>query len=1317
MDGNQRLFSDYYIGLDVGTNSVGWAVTDTEYSIPKFKGNAMWGVRLFDEANTASERRQARISRRLNKRRKQRIEWLELIFDEEISKIDKSFFIRLKESSFLYEDKTQKFKYPLFNEQNYTDRDFYKNYPTIYHLRKELISSQKPQDIRLVYLALHHILKSRGHFLYDMDISNEYKTVDILLNEFKKQIFEEYGSEIDFKDEKTLVSVMIDRNINITTKKKLLRSLIDIKNDTDQINLFSAFDMLSGATVKFSDLFYDETLKQASKKSLTLNSDINSDLDLIEEALGENRLNIILMLKGIFDSAKLAQMLGNYQYISEAKVEQYDENKRDLKRLKLFVKENAPEKYKEIFTVKRDKLNNYAAYCKRTLSSGEYSCNREDFCKYLLKILPNMEEKIADIYIKIKNCDFLPKLKGSDNSVIPNQLHLKELVKILDNAEKYLDFLKRKDENGISIKEKIISIFNFKIPYYVGPLNTVSANSWVVRKNEKIYPWNFEKVVNVEESSQNFILNLISKCKYTGDYVLPKESLLFSEYCVLNEINPLSVNGEKISVDIKNKIYNELFLKSNVKVTKKVLKNFLVKNGYIRVEDEISGVDDIIKSKLKSYHDFSKIINVTDNYEMIENIIRIITIFGEDKKLIKKWLKTNCPTLNKNQIDFICNLKYKDWGSLSKTMLTEIYTPDKNGEAFSIMDMLRCTNNNLMQLLSNNYKFSEALSAYRNEKYGEKETIKEMIKDMYISPSVRRSLLQTVKIVEEIVKIEKSVPKKIFIEVARDRTEDNKKKRNSTRKEKLLELYKSCKKENADLYKELNERDESDLRSDALYLYYTQFGKCMYSGEPIEIENLKSKYDIDHIFPQSRIKDDSIDNRVLVLRKYNEEKTNVYPISAEIRNKMQPFWYMLKEKGFITAKKYERLIRHLPLTKEELSSFVERQLVETRQSTKALATVFSKMYKEKGTKIVYSKAKNVSEFRDTYKLIKSRDVNDLHHAKDAYLNIVVGNVYDTKFTENFFKNIQNEVYSLNKVFAYDVQGAWDKEKSIIKVKSVMGKNNILVTRKAYEAKGALYNLQIMPAGKGQLSVKQGKSLKYGGYNKVRGAYFFVVEHTKKKQRVKTIETVYIYKKNLYEKDPAVYCTEVLGLVNPKIIYPKLLIDLPIEIDGKNLFICGRTGDRLVCKHNYQLSVSLADEKYIKSIAKYVERSNEEKAENGIKLAPNSEISKERNLELYNLFLQKLKTSVYDRLFAEIYKKLNREFETFSTLSLINQCRLLLEILKLFKCNRQETNLTLIGGSSNTGILSINKSLAKIKSAVVINNSITGLYSYRTDLLK
>lgn len=41
---------EYYLGLDIGTDSVGWAVTDTDYRIPKFKGNAMWGIRLLMRA-------------------------------------------------------------------------------------------------------------------------------------------------------------------------------------------------------------------------------------------------------------------------------------------------------------------------------------------------------------------------------------------------------------------------------------------------------------------------------------------------------------------------------------------------------------------------------------------------------------------------------------------------------------------------------------------------------------------------------------------------------------------------------------------------------------------------------------------------------------------------------------------------------------------------------------------------------------------------------------------------------------------------------------------------------------------------------------------------------------------------------------------------------------------------------------------------------------------------------------------------------------------------------------------------------------------
>ena len=53
-DGNHAAIGDYYIGLDVGTTSVGWAVTDKQYNISKFKGNAMWGARLFDESQPSA---------------------------------------------------------------------------------------------------------------------------------------------------------------------------------------------------------------------------------------------------------------------------------------------------------------------------------------------------------------------------------------------------------------------------------------------------------------------------------------------------------------------------------------------------------------------------------------------------------------------------------------------------------------------------------------------------------------------------------------------------------------------------------------------------------------------------------------------------------------------------------------------------------------------------------------------------------------------------------------------------------------------------------------------------------------------------------------------------------------------------------------------------------------------------------------------------------------------------------------------------------------------------------------------------------------
>lgn len=132
---------DYYIGLDIGTDSIGWAATDAEYHLLKFKGNAQWGIRLFDEGKTADDRRVYRSTRRRIDRKKYRIQCLEMLFDKEISKIDVAFFQRLRESNFWAEDKSVNGKYSLFNDSKYTDIEYHKNFPTIYHLRKQLIDS------------------------------------------------------------------------------------------------------------------------------------------------------------------------------------------------------------------------------------------------------------------------------------------------------------------------------------------------------------------------------------------------------------------------------------------------------------------------------------------------------------------------------------------------------------------------------------------------------------------------------------------------------------------------------------------------------------------------------------------------------------------------------------------------------------------------------------------------------------------------------------------------------------------------------------------------------------------------------------------------------------------------------------------------------------------------------------------------------------------------------------------------------------------------------------------------------------------------
>lgn len=152
----------YNVGLDIGTNSVGYTIVDDNGKILQVKGKNGYGVRVFKEGATAAERRIFRTTHRRLKRRKWRLRLLQDFFEPYILPQDDGFFIRRKESNLVLNDRDEDTA-SLFNDRS--DRDFYQAYPTIYHLRQALMTEKRQFDVREIYLAMHHIIKYRGHFL------------------------------------------------------------------------------------------------------------------------------------------------------------------------------------------------------------------------------------------------------------------------------------------------------------------------------------------------------------------------------------------------------------------------------------------------------------------------------------------------------------------------------------------------------------------------------------------------------------------------------------------------------------------------------------------------------------------------------------------------------------------------------------------------------------------------------------------------------------------------------------------------------------------------------------------------------------------------------------------------------------------------------------------------------------------------------------------------------------------------------------------------------------------------------------------------
>ncbi len=1353
----KKTFGSYYLGLDIGTDSIGWAVTDPQYEIQRFNGKAMWGIHLFKEGSTAEERRAHRIARRRLERRNQRIKLLRMLMDSEISSADATFFGRLDESGLVLEDKKSGQKNSLFNDKGFTDKEYHKKYPTIYHLRAELINTGSKPDIRLVYLALAHIMKHRGHFLYEGLGDDAVPDFEPIFNQLQDGLEDLQLIDSRITEEIPVVSEIIQRKTGISSKKEALSPVMMSMSETDETKntVEELIKALSGGKFSIAKMFgeeFEEALKESSFKSTVSLSDtkIDDEHDELESLIGPERTDILDMLRGIYNWSVLSRLLEGSDYISQAKIRQYNQHKQDLALLKSILKKlDGGKLYDKV--LRSNEPDGYASYSgnvKSLKEDVEKGTTQENFCKNLDKILEKhwdginslesmkgYESKIEDMRTRIKDGSFMPLQRSKDNSILPNAVHRAECKAILDNMSGFYPFLSETDSKGISVRDKILMLCTFRMPYYIGPVSKNSKTGWVVRKSdERVLPWNYKDVIDVEATSEGFISNLINFCTYLiGERVIPKQSILYCRFKLYNELNNLRINGERISPEMKTALVKEYFEGREWRVTADTVKGFYKKHTGA-TDVLVEGMDITIKSNLESENKLKNMLGESYDIDLAEEIIRIVTIYGDDRKRLKNQLESKfADRISAETISKLSNLRFRDWGNLSEKFLKDVYS-EIDGREMNIISALGNTNKNLMELLSEDYGYSVKIRELNSDITGA-DDIESVTERMRCSPSVKHSIMRCYVILGDILKVTGHPPTKVFIETAR---EDQESKRTVSRKSELLSKY-SAMVSNSDakeLLESLNTMDDARLRGKKFFLYYSQLGRCMYCGKHIDLNDLgnKEQCDTDHVFPQSKVTDDSIrNNLVLTCRSCNGDKSNRYPIDPGVRIRMAGFWKILRDADLISAEKHSRLTRSTEFTEKDLSGFINRQLVETSQTVKAMAEILKSKFGE-ASDIVYVKGKNVSSFRQEQSenkpyYIKCRNINDYHHAKDAYLNIVVGNVFDVKFTKDILHFLKTrEDYNLNKMYSRNVSRngivAWvaGERGSIVTVDKWMRRDNILYTRAPYKESGELFDLNILKAGNGQLPIKSDKDIeKYGGYNKIKGSYFALFEHDEKKKKARTLMFIPRMMAGGKESKSELerYASEKAGLVNPSLRLACIKVDSRVDIDGFRMNIRGTSGggSGILYLCGEQMSVPFDMIKPFKSVFKYTDEPN--KGRNRKYTSGEMGVTEEDMMNAYSFLMDKLSRKPYSALspLNTAKESLEKGKETYLTLDLDNKTETISQILKMFHCNAENTNLNSINGPGVAGRLILSSKISNFSSAQLVNQSPTGLFENKTDLLK
>lgn len=580
------------------------------------------------------------------------------------------------------------------------------------------------------------------------------------------------------------------------------------------------------------------------------------------------------------------------------------------------------------------------------------------------------------------------------------------------STKDYLDELKEiLDHQDLDkeLKKSIDKIVRRRRKYYEGPGSEKS-------------PTPYGRFIEVDGHIEvvDLIEKMRGKCSVFPDELrAPKMSVSADLFNFLNDLNNLTVSGEKLSTEDKEHILSVISEKGNITL-RQLAKELEVS------ENEIKGyrIDKNNKSIFTEFKGYKRIKSIFEkegkkvslkDFEMLDKIIEILTNKKgiEDRRID---LLTADFDLSNSLIEQLVNTTgITGYHSLSFKAIRLL-----NKELFA-------TEMNQMQLLHEMKLFD----ANRKSTKGKKNI--EVDDEAILSPVAKRAQNETIKVVNSLRKKYGEFDS-IVIEMTRDKNSDEQKKR-------INQYQKNNENSSKEMDKFLKESgfDPEKINGKTrmkLHLYQQQECKSAYTFQPIDLGRLISDptyTEIDHIIPISISLDDSQSNKVLALRSENQMKGNLTPFMAFSAGKFNGMGCTYSEfKTNVLANKnipYRKklnLLNEKDITKiEVVKEFINRNLVDTSYACRTVLNTLQDYFKDNeiDTKVHTVNGRLTDLFRKRIHLPKDREEDYLHHAVDGLIVASVKklNLLNGYLAKNEFSDLYNETTGEIKTIPDDKQ--------------------------------------------------------------------------------------------------------------------------------------------------------------------------------------------------------------------------------------------------------------------------------------------------------